>query len=282
MQTTSPDRRSAPPPRRAATPDGSASLPRARAGRPQRATPRGPQCDVPSRQSRLRQGPDRRSKRRAPIAPPFGLTLRAMIGKRHHRTAGSPRRLLVLSSVLALLALVCFPVLAQADSSGTQYEDALPSPCGTSCKAPTHPTHQAHHSEPPAKTSTSSNGGASAPHTSTEANHSNTSGGGSTDTGTSSKTGSPGTASTDNNGGGTGQGSQDTSPSGGAKAGLHPSNQASASTPASTPDSGGDSSPLVPILIAIAALAAISVGAVMLRQRRQRGGPPPSVSAKAS
>lgn len=46
-------------------------------------------------------------------------------------------------------------------------------------------------------------------------------------------------------------------------------------------DGGGSSSPLVPILIAIAALAAVSIGAVVIRQRR-RGGPGTPVSPNAS
>ena len=49
----------------------------------------------------------------------------------------------------------------------------------------------------------------------------------------------------------------------------------SAQSPAhASPTSAGDgsSSPLVPILIAIAALGAISVGVVLVRQRRQRPG----------
>jgi hypothetical protein len=44
--------------------------------------------------------------------------------------------------------------------------------------------------------------------------------------------------------------------------------------------SSGSSSPLVPILIVIAALAAISIGAVVYRGRRTRTGSP--VSPKAS
>jgi hypothetical protein len=48
--------------------------------------------------------------------------------------------------------------------------------------------------------------------------------------------------------------------------------------PTSQSDSGG-SSPLVPILIAILALAGISLIAVMVRRRRAGG---PSVSPKAS
>jgi len=39
--------------------------------------------------------------------------------------------------------------------------------------------------------------------------------------------------------------------------------------------SGGGSSPLVPILIAIAALAGISIAAVIVRQRRHRNSPEP-------
>jgi len=48
--------------------------------------------------------------------------------------------------------------------------------------------------------------------------------------------------------------------------------------------SSGGSSPLVPILIAIVALAAVSIGAVMLRRRRQGQGAAPSgtASPKAS
>lgn len=62
------------------------------------------------------------------------------------------------------------------------------------------------------------------------------------------------------------------------------SQQASEPTPVSNPETasdGGSSSPLVPILIAIAALAAISIAAVVIRQRR-RGGPGSPVSPNAS
>jgi hypothetical protein len=62
---------------------------------------------------------------------------------------------------------------------------------------------------------------------------------------------------------------------------VHQAGQASA-TPASSKDSGGGSSPLVPILIAIAVLAAISVGVVMLRAKRQRGEGSSPVSPGAS
>jgi hypothetical protein len=49
--------------------------------------------------------------------------------------------------------------------------------------------------------------------------------------------------------------------------------------PASSDDG---SSPLAPILIGIALLAAISVAAVMVRQRRQQGGSTTPASPKAS
>jgi hypothetical protein len=49
---------------------------------------------------------------------------------------------------------------------------------------------------------------------------------------------------------------------------------------ASNTSEGGSSSPLVPILIAIVVLAAISIGAFYYRQRRQGAGS--SVSPKAS
>ena len=49
-----------------------------------------------------------------------------------------------------------------------------------------------------------------------------------------------------------------------------------------TPHSSDDgSSPLVPILIAAAVLAAISIAALLIRQRRQRDGSSPSLSTKA-
>jgi hypothetical protein len=61
---------------------------------------------------------------------------------------------------------------------------------------------------------------------------------------------------------------------------VQPGNQAPGA-PASQ-KSGGGSSPLAPILIAIAVLAAISVAVVMIRQRRQRGGSSTPVSPRAS
>ena len=82
--------------------------------------PDGQAGDVTSRsgRSRLRPGPDRRSGRAERSTPLFPLTLRAMnSGSRHLQTGRSGRPAFALLSVLALLALACFPVLAQAEDS---------------------------------------------------------------------------------------------------------------------------------------------------------------------
>lgn len=88
--------------------------------------------------------------------------------------------------------------------------------------------------------------------------------------------GNPGSGSD----GGTGQGSPGKgSNADGSQAGNPQSLQQG--SPARAESSSDDSSsPLIPILIAVALLAAISVGAVLYRQRRQRPGT--SVSPKAS
>jgi cobalamin biosynthesis Mg chelatase CobN len=161
-----------------------------------------------------------------------------------------------------------FPSLVQArESSGIQYESEVP-------------TVPSHESIPPAKhhgSNTQSEG-------ESEASGSNAPGGGGTGNGGSnkgggahsgqSKQGSPGGS------GGTGTGTK--SAKGGKVAQSQPIVNASHPVEGS---SEGSSSPLVPILIAIAVLAAISVGAFYFRQRRQGEGPDSSdspVSPKAS
>lgn len=187
-----------------------------------------------------------------------------MTGKRHGRPLRSGHSAFGLVSVLALLALACCPVIAQADSGGAIYEEAesLPNPTG-------------HHGEPPAKASTAPhNGGASAPPSTSPSqtgSDKSSSGGGQISSG---ETGGVATAH-----GGKGQGSPDKASSGALPKHSQPAVQTNAST-----SSGGSSSPLVPILIAIAVLAAISIGAVLIRQRRQRNGAgrQGSVSPRAS
>lgn len=84
-----------------------------------------------------------------------------------------------------------------------------------------------------------------------------------------------------NNNGGSGQGKPGGSAKSGAKKAV-PNPQTVSAKPASHSDGG--SSPLVPILIAIAVLAAVSVAVVMIRQRRQRnsGGPSAAASPEAN
>lgn len=164
-----------------------------------------------------------------------------------------------LFSVLALLAFASFPVLAQANPNYEPEETNLPK--GGEGQPPTH------HKNP---TGTES---------SREAEQSATPGGGG--------------GNGNGNGGGHAQGgspsSQEgasggnpSSPGGGSEAQGKSGNGATnpqKSSPgvqigeakSAVGDSGG-SSPLVPILIAVAVLAAISVGAVLVRQRRGSAG----------
>jgi cobalamin biosynthesis Mg chelatase CobN len=197
-----------------------------------------------------------------------------MIGTHGHptRISGS---LFLLLSVSALLALALFPVLAQADSSGVQYSDAPPTATG---KEPVH----SEAGEPPAKSSKSPNGGASAP-SKNGSSESNSSEGGSSAGSTSSGSdgGSSGPTGTGGGNGAGQQGSPDNTSSGAPANGVQTSGQAGAK-PAATQSGDGGSSPLIPILIAIAVLALISFGAMMIKQRRQRGASSNHVSPKAS
>jgi cobalamin biosynthesis Mg chelatase CobN len=161
--------------------------------------------------------------------------------------------------VLAVLAIACFPGLAQAeDNSGIQYETDVPTvPKDESSNIP----------------SKNKSGGTDAPSESeSEASKSDTPGGavpgGNGDSGQGGGTPS---GQSSQAGGGDGQkaanGSQD---AGGKVNAAQPLDVAPA---AATDDS---SSPLVPILIAVAVLAAISIGYFLYRQRRQGSGSPVS------
>ena len=84
------------------------------------------------------------------------LTLRAMNRMPPHPIRNSGRPLFALISVLALLALACFPVFAQAE---IQYEDEVPD-----INAPTHKKDPVKQSDPKAGSSDSGEtGGAVAP-----------------------------------------------------------------------------------------------------------------------
>ena len=159
--------------------------------------------------------------------------------------------------------------MAQAeDSAGIEYRDAPPSATG---EIPTH-------SGSPATTS-KKNGGAQAPG-STNSNKSD-------NESTEGNSGEGGGAGA-NGGGGQGNsgGGQGGSGSGQGNPGSSPgaSNLSNAQSVGNSPagTDGGGSSPLVPILIAIAVVMAVAIAAVVIRQRRQRRGPDAHVSPEAS
>lgn len=189
-------------------------------------------------------------------------------GTRHPLAPGAGRPVAALVSVIALLALLCFPVLAHAeDSSGVQYSDSLPElPKKEGSK----------HSQTPAHDSKIDNGGGKTPSNSTDPGGSDKGEGNEEDDSSSQQGGV--VAGKD---GGTGQGNPGGSANDGAKKALSQSGQ-DAPGKSTAPSDDDGSSPLVPILVAIAVLAAVSVGVVMYRQRRQRRGLTASASPEAN
>jgi cobalamin biosynthesis Mg chelatase CobN len=161
--------------------------------------------------------------------------------------------------VLALLAFACFPVLAQAHE--TVY-DPEPTNLPSEERAPTHHKNLEQ--------------GESSP----QAHSSGTPGGGSPETGPGSSEKGASQESNPSTPGGGGQG-QGKGGNGGANPQQAGGGIQSAKPVAHSTESSGDgsSSPLVPILIAVAILAAISIGAVLVRQRR---GSDSGISPKAS
>jgi cobalamin biosynthesis Mg chelatase CobN len=153
-----------------------------------------------------------------------------------------------------VLALALFPGLAQAeDNSGIQYESDVP----------TVPSHES--SNIPSK---DKSGGSTKPsEKSSEASSSNSPGGGGT--GGSNDPGQGGGAPSGQSsqaGGGGGQQTGNGSQNAGGK--VNAAQPLPTTTDAGQSSDGG-SSPLVPILIAVALLAAISIGYYVSRQRRQ-------------
>jgi cobalamin biosynthesis Mg chelatase CobN len=163
--------------------------------------------------------------------------------------------------VLAVLAIACFPGLAQAEeNSGIQYESEVP----------TLPNHQS--SNIPSK---NKSGGTDAPSQSeseSEASSSGTPAGG-PGSGNSGQGGGTPSGQSSQGGGGDGRTADNGSKN---AAGNINAAQPLDVAPASETSSDGGSSPLVPILIAVAILAAISVGYFVYRQRRQGPGSPVS------
>jgi cobalamin biosynthesis Mg chelatase CobN len=162
--------------------------------------------------------------------------------------------------VLALLAFACAPALVQAE---TVYEtESTTLPGGGAGKTPTqHKNPDSPESSPKAHASeTADDGGTGQP----DGESSQQSG---------ASTGNPSTPEG-------GVGAQGKDGEGAKVANKQPGGTVQDAKPLATTTSAGDdsSSPLVPILIAVAVLAAISVGAVLYRQRRGGGRFSPNAS----
>jgi cobalamin biosynthesis Mg chelatase CobN len=187
---------------------------------------------------------------------------------RHRRC--SARLSISLLSVLALIALACVPALAQAectDSSCKQYEVEIPTAEGGNKQKPNL------HGEPEAEAST--------PHQPKSGNTAPENNGNEGEEGKQA-VGGGSNGGNNGNGGPSNQGNNPNSRNQ-SSTGLEGEKALGGTTQGQNAShSSGGSSPLVPILIAIAILAAISIGAVVYRQRRQgSGGSGSPVSPKA-
>ena len=217
-----------------------------------RAIPQDRQCDDRRPRSHRPSAPDHRSAKLGRKPPRFPLTLRAMFGSRHQGHAWN-RSVFSLLSVLVLLAFACLPVAANADSSGIEYGNETPSAYGSHKATPTvDDGGKAHASNEPGGSAGGSGSGS----------------GGSSDG--DAGTGSGNSAGEDK----AGNGSTNPQHANGGKeaAGDVGTLEAVPASSQTSVDDGG-SSPIVPILIALALLAAISAGIVIMRQRRQPNSP---------
>jgi cobalamin biosynthesis Mg chelatase CobN len=180
--------------------------------------------------------------------------------------------------MLAVLALALFPVLAHAEnSSGTVYEPEVPA-----IEAQVTKVHKVNSTHPNSTNKNASEG--SAAHASKAEGKSSEKPEESGSEGHKKKTAGGAASSGEGNppkGGGGGEGSG-TSKSGstGSESGIS-GRQEVAGTPASeaVSESSGGSSPLVPILIIVVALAAISIGVVLYRQRKSGEDPDSRISS---
>jgi len=185
------------------------------------------------------------------------LTLRAMNRLRHPHARGLSLPSAALFSVLALLAFASFPVLAQANPNYETEHTTLPE--GDEGKP------SSHHKNPPGSESSPEAEQSTAP------GHGGGGAGGGPSGGESSK--SQEVASKGSNPSSPGGGAESQGKSGnGATTGEKLSNGVQVGEPKSSVSDSSGSSPLVPILIAVAVLAAISIGAVLVRQRRGTAG----------
>jgi uncharacterized membrane protein len=182
--------------------------------------------------------------------------------------------------VLALLALVVLPVLAQAETTYTpanNQEFEVPNKTTESPKPKQHNNGTPSKSQnPPAKASETGMSGGKTPGEE-EPSEENS----------ETKKSQTGGAAPSEGGGGNGGGSESSKSAnngGGSEDGLGSSEKVAGGgtgTPVAhkTESSGGGSSPVVPILIAVIVLAAISIGVVLYRQRKSGQGPDSRVSS---
>src|SRR6476646_557814 len=210
-------------------------------------------------------GPAPRSAKLGRKPPTIPLTLRAMLGSRHLPARGSGRSVFSLLSVLAVLAFALLPAAANADSAGYEYENAVPTPTGGAHKAPTVVGGGGEED----KAEASDKGGGSTGGTGPG------SGGGSTGDGHGSTPAGQGSGEHTGGNGSTSPQHQNDAKDAGGQAGKL------TAVPADSQGSdGGGSSPVVPILIVVALLAAISVG-VVYWQRRRGGDADSPITPKA-
>jgi cobalamin biosynthesis Mg chelatase CobN len=185
--------------------------------------------------------------------------------------------------VLALLALVLFPVAAQAEcstASCVNYElEGVP-------KVETESTKPVHHKSTSGEHKSSNNPKAEGSGAKVGAGESSggtgseVGGQGSSEEG-SSQEGEKNPSTTGGGGGGGGNKPGAGGGGGTPEVGVGEGQKVKPSTPGATTSksTGGSSSPVVPILIAVAVLAAISIGVVLYRQRKSDSGPDGRVSS---
>lgn len=213
-------------------------------------------------------GSARSCPRLALQTPTIPLTSRGMHRPRHRPRSSARLSFSLLSVLLALLMVAALPALAQADSSGIQYETehyeagVKPKPKHSNpggekeaeAEASQQPKGQKSGSQPPNQKSGE---------------------------GEEEKSGAVPAGNGGNNNGGGGRNASPGGGNAGAETGLGNEKPVATTQGEQASNSSGGSSPLVPILIAVAVLAAISIGAVLYRQRRQGGSSGSPVSPKA-
>ncbi len=176
----------------------------------------------------------------------FRLTFRTMQGNAYLRSRSRRTAVSALSAVL-VLAFAAFPVFAQADSAGAQYQDRLPTATG--------PNKKDHNNNGGSDNQSSGGGGNSSQ------------GGAAGGSGGSSPPSGPSSAPSGSSGSGNGA---STGSSGAPTQGNGPET-VNASNAGYKSDSGGGSSPLAGILVGLGLGAVVSVIFVVMRARRQRG-----------